>query len=177
AERYEPYEPADPARTPSRLLAFSMLGLALLVALGYLYWRGTVAGENPAAIAVQSASQPAAPSVATPAPAAASMTPVPEAGATALLTAEQPVWLRVSDGDSKLFEGMLEPGDHYAVPATATDPRLRTSRATVLKVTVGSASIPPLGPPETLIKNISLTPQALLAHAGAAPQGSPSPAL
>ena len=93
-----------------------------------------------------------------------------------MLTAEQPVWLRISDGDAKLYEGVMKPGESFAVPATAADPRLRTSRATAFKVTVGNTAIPPLGPPETLIKNVSLLPKALLAKPAATPTSqTPSP--
>lgn len=175
-QRYEPYEPADPARTPSRWLAWSALGLALILGLVYLYWRGSQTGESPAAIATQTQTAPAptvAPTpVAAPMPAAQTATQQQQPAGTAVLTAEQPVWLRITDGEAKLYQGVLNPGESFTVPATAIDPRLRTSRATALKVTVGSAAIPPLGPPETLIKNVSLLPKDLLA---AKPATTPAP--
>ncbi|NIJ07697.1 transcriptional regulator with XRE-family HTH domain [Sphingomonas vulcanisoli] len=175
SQRYEPYEPADPARTPSRWLAWSTFVLAILLVLAFLYWRGLQTSENPAAIATQSQTAPppapaAAPVVQQPAPVSSAADPslappaaAPAPGATALLTAEQPVWLRITDGEAKLYEGMMKPGESFTIPASAADPRLRTSRATALKVTVGSTTIPPLGPPETLIKNVSLAPKDLLA--------------
>lgn len=161
--RQEPYAPADPARVPSRGLAWGTLALAVLLALGYLYWRGSRI-ENPTEVALTSAgASPAAvlPRQPTTAPAAP---PQGTPGQTALLTAEQPVWLRITDtGGTRLFEGTLNPADHFQVPATATDPRLRTSRVTALKVTVGGVSVPPLGPPDTLVKDVSLKADALLA--------------
>ena len=51
------------------------------------------------------------------------------------------------------------------MPAGAQSPRIRTARANVLRVTVGGAQVPPLGPPETTISNVSLTAADLLARA------------
>jgi cytoskeleton protein RodZ len=171
--RQESYEPADPARVPSRALVWVTLAIAVVAILGYLYWRGSRL-ENPAEVAT--APSPASQSVqqnavAPPAQAPVSPAASPElaaqaaAGQPALLTAEQPAWVRITDGTTKLFQGVLNPGDHFQIPATATDPRLRTSRATALKVTVGTVAIPPLGSPETLVKDVSLKPDALLAKA------------
>lgn len=171
--RQEPYAPADPARVPSRALVWVTLAIAVVAVIGYLYWRGSQL-ENPAEVATAPApvtqAAPPAP-VAPPAQAPVSPAASPEiaaqaaAGQTALLTAEQPAWLRISDGPTRLFQGVLNPGDHFQIPATATDPRLRTSRATALKITVGAVTIPPLAAPETLIKDVSLKPDALLAKA------------
>ena len=177
--RQEPYEPADPARVPSRGVAWAALLIAVVLAVGYLYWRGTRL-DNPTEVALAPTPTAEAPSPSPsvqpaavpqgPAPA-----PAPAAGQGTLLTAEQPVWLRVTDGETKLFQGMLNPGETFAVPATAADPRLRTSRVTALKVTVGATTIPPLGPPETLVKNIGLKPADLVARVGAvAPAAVPA---
>ena len=62
--------------------------------------------------------------------------------------------------------------------AGAQAPRLRTARANVLQVSVGGTRIPPLGPAETTISNVSLTPADLVAHAqgaGAPPASPPTP--
>ena len=171
--RQEPYEPADPARVPSRGLVWVTLAIAIIAVLGYLYWRGSRL-ENPAEVATAPApATKTAPPAAVSPPAQAPVSPAasPEiaeqaaAGQTALITAEQPAWLRISDGTAKLYQGVLNPGDHFQIPADAADPRLRTSRATAIKVTVGTVTIPPLGPPETLIKDVSLQADALLARA------------
>ena len=42
--------------------------------------------------------------------------------------------------------GMLQPGQTYTVPATATAPLLKAGKPEALKVTVGSAVAPPVGP-------------------------------
>lgn len=176
--RQEPYEPADPARVPSRGLALGALVLAVLLALGYLYWRGSRL-ENATDVAtitaapkdrVAPAGAGAPPAMGTSVPQAASAI-----GGPVLLTALQPAWVRITDAGATLFQGVLNSGDHFQVPAGAIDPRLRTSRVTALKVTVGDTIVPPLGPPETLVKDISLKADALLARASASGSAAPRP--
>lgn len=165
----EVYEPADPARTPSRGLAWIGLLAAAVLVLGFLYWRG-MRTEDPIAVASTAQDQPAA---SRPAPAVSPAAAPPSAtGGPTVLTADSPVWLRISEpGGAKLFEGLLDTGKSFTLPDTAVDPRLLTSRPNALKVTVGSTVIPPLGPPEQRIKDVSLKPATLLARASAAPAG------
>lgn len=162
----EVYQPADPARTPSRGIVWVSLLAAAVLVLGFLYWRG-MRSEDPVAIA-------SAPPAAAPAPASAPVQAQPAAAPAApaapaatngpaVLTADSPVWLRITDaGGAKLFEGMLDTGKSFTVPDSATDPRLLTGRPNALKVTVGSTVIPQLGPPEQRVRDVSLKPAALL---------------
>ena len=73
--------------------------------------------------------------------------------------------------------GTLKAGQSYQLPAAAQAPRLRTARANVLRVSVGATQIPPLGPPETTISNVSLAPADLVARAqgAGAPAAAPAP--
>ncbi|PZU08630.1 helix-turn-helix domain-containing protein [Sphingomonas sp.] len=161
----EVYEPADPARTPTRGIAWASLLVAAILVLGFLYWRG-MRSEDPVAVAAAASDQAPAP---TPAPAAPAAVPAATApalvatGGAVVLTAESPVWLRISEpSGAKLFEGMLDTGKSFAIPAEATDPRLLTGRPNALKVTVGDTIIPPLGPPEQRVRDVSLKAAALL---------------
>jgi cytoskeleton protein RodZ len=173
------YEPADPARVPPRSIAIAAAVIALLLVIGYLVWRsGAVGEDSPADVAItqsdQPAAGPAAPGPAQPVPAA----PPPTNGPV-VLTAAEDVWLRIDQagGGAPLFMGTLKGGQSYQVPAGAQSPRVRTARANVLRVTVGGAQVPPLGPPETTISNVSLTAADLLARAqggGAAPPAPPA---
>lgn len=160
----EVYQPADPARTPSRGLVWVSLLAVVALVLGFLYWRG-MRSEDPVAVASAPPAEAPAPAPAQPVatPQAPAATPAPAAAnGPAVLTAESPVWLRITDGEGKLFEGMLDAGKSFTVPDTAIDPRLLTGRPNALKVTVGSSVIPPLGPPEQRVRNVSLKPEALL---------------
>ena len=177
-----PYEPADPRRTPPAGLALLALLVAVVVALGYLYWRGTT--EKPAEIAATASDQPATPPTSTPAP-AGQTTPAQVAPAAAtqsqaagpvVIGATGDVWIKVSDSGKTLFMNMLHPGDHFEVPADAAAPLLTTGRPGQTTITVGQTQIPPVGAPDRAAKDISLKPADLLARMAAAPPTAQAPA-
>jgi hypothetical protein len=90
-----------------------------------------------------------------------------------VLAATDAVWLKVYDGARTLFLGTMKAGDRFQIPADAQAPQIITGRPNALQVTVGSTAIPPLGPPEKRIKDVSLKAADLIARAqsggGAAP--------
>jgi transcriptional regulator with XRE-family HTH domain len=174
------YEPADPARVPPRWVAIVAVVLIALLVGGYLLWRGQAVGDDalePQLVETQAPVQQ--PQNVQPGPQAAASGPV-------VLTAIEDVWFRITEakGGPKLYEGILKAGQRYEVPAGATAPQIRTSRAQALRVTVGGTEIPPLGPPERLISEVSLRAadlgtraQGQPAAAGAAPgAAAPAPA-
>lgn len=169
--RPEPYEPADPRRTPPWGVAALALAAALLAALVFLYWRGS--SDQPAALAANGV--PAAPIAAAPAPAATQAAAAPAPGAPAAaggpvtVGATQDVWVKVSASGKTLFMGLLSPGRTVAVPPDAVDPTLTTGRPGVTTVSVGATAIPPVGDPDRAAHGVSLKPADLLARAGAAP--------
>lgn len=158
------YEPADPARVPPRSLAIIALLIGIALVIGYLVWRNMSmdGGADPAAPVAEAPVQPA-PQQAQPQPA-----PAPATGPV-VLTATDEVWLRVyeASGGASLFQGVLQAGQTFQVPATAQAPQIRTGRPQALNVTVGTTAIPPLGAAEQTINNVSLLPADLLARAGA----------
>ncbi len=174
-----PFEPADPSRIVPRTLAWAAALIALLIVAGYAVWRSQVGGDAETRAQLAAGTMP--PSEAAPQPtvqAPMSSTPVaaqPAMGSPSgpvVLTALQPVWLRVyeRDGNKTLYMGQLEQGQRYEVPASAADPLIRTGRAEFLRVTIGSAAAPPLGPPAAILSDVSLKPSALLGQ-----EASPSP--
>jgi cytoskeleton protein RodZ len=177
-----PYEPADPRRTPPAGLALLALLVAVVVALGYLYWRGTT--EKPAEIAATASDQPTTPASPAPAPAGPAAAPTQVApAATAQLQATGPVvigatgdvWVKISDGGRTLFMNMLHPGDRFEVPADAAAPLLTTGRPGQTTITVGQTRIPPVGAPDRAAKDISLKPADLLARMTAVPPTEQAP--
>ena len=179
--RPEPYEPADPRRTPPLGLALLALLLALVAGVGFLYWRGS--RDQPSALAARGPA-PAAPGPA--APPAPSVPPPPAATDRAadgpvVIGASEEVWIKVASDGTTLFMGTLKPGDHYPVPADAVDPLLTTGRPGVTTISVGTTSIPPIGDPDRAAHNISLKPADLLARVSTPPPavqppaGSPTP--
>ena len=57
---------------------------------------------------------------------------------------------------------MLQPGQTFTVPPTAAAPVLKTGKPEALRINVGNAVAPPVGPPATTITNVSLLPADLL---------------
>ena len=157
------YEPADPSRVPPRPLALGAALLALLLAIAVAVWRsgaldGTSVEESMTAQAPAADFQAAPQAAAPPAPA------IP-AGGPVVLTATADAWIRITDGGSRLFEGVLKAGERYEVPATAVAPEIRTGIPEGLWVTVGGVAVPPLGAPSTIISNASLRAADLAARA------------
>ena len=171
------YEPADPARVPPRSLAIAAAAIAVLLVIAYLVWRNSAVDDgSPADVAITRSEEAPAANAAAARP-AASPAPAPvAANGPVVLTAVEDVWLKIDQaGGASLYMGILKAGQSYQVPAGAQGPKLRTARANVLKVSIGGREIPPLGPPETTISNVSLAPADLAARAqgAAAPQASP----
>lgn len=168
----EAYEPVDPSRLPSRLLAMIALGVALLLGMGYLLLRfendnvdlaklaaDTVRDVRP--VLVRSAAPPVAVEPAAPA--------IPTGPIT--LVAAEDVWVKVSeaDGSRTYVMDVLKAGQSFTMPDDAVDPILRTGRPQVLKVMIGETELPPAGEPDRLVRAYSLKRDNLVAIATAAP--------
>lgn len=173
-----PYEPADPRRTPPAGLALLAMLFAVVVGLGYLYWRGSsdqaseLAARGPDPIAAIPAAAVTAPPVAL-APTAAA---APTAGAPIVIGATRDVWIKVSDSGKTLFMGVMKTGDHFALPAEVSDPLLTTGRPGSTTITVGATPIPAVGDPDRIAKNVSLKAPDLLARAGSGAAQPPATA-
>ncbi len=169
------YEPADPARVPPRSLAIVAGIIAMLLAVGYAIWRSSAVGEeDPQAEAAAVESPLIAPPPAAQQPAANQPLSGPAAASgPVVLTAADAVWLRVYEaGGPVLFESTLQPGQRFEVPATAQRPQIRVGRPEALRVMVGQAAIPQLGPTGQPIGDVSLLAADLLRRT----QGAPAPA-
>ena len=79
-----------------------------------------------------------------------------------MLTTTAPAWIRVTDQGKTLFEGMLQPGKTFQVPATATAPTLRAGAPEALRITVGQSVAPPVGPAGQVADHVSLLPADLM---------------
>lgn len=167
------YEDADPARIPSRTLAWTAAAIALLLAIGYGVWRSQMlSGPEPGV--EQSAETPTsveAPNTPAAAPAQ------PSTSGQVVLTATAPVWIRVYDAaDKVLFEKEMAQGESFTVPADANDPKIRTGRAELIAVTIDGKPVAPLGPPERTVKDVGISAAALTARPPVAAVGTaPAP--
>lgn len=164
--------PADPARTPPRWLAWAMALIAVAAVLGYLYWRGTA--ESPTELAAKTSDRPAVPAPAPVSPTPTSAVAGPPAIGPVTVSSDQEVWLKIyEEGGATLFMGVMKPGDRFAVPASAIDPRLTTGRPGVTRIMVGASAVPPVGDPDRAATGVSLKADALLARITAAPAAQP----
>ena len=152
----EHFEPVDPARAMPRWLVFGAIAAVLLVVLVFTWIRN------------QSLTQEAPPPAATetPAPQQAQQQAAPQQQATpqgpVVIAATAPAWIRVTDQGKTLFEGMLQPGQTFQVPPTATAPLLRAGAPEALKINVGQAVAPPVGPAGQVTSDVSLLPADLM---------------
>ncbi|EPR17521.1 helix-turn-helix domain-containing protein [Sphingobium indicum] len=176
SNRYEAFEPADPARVPSRALAWTAAAIVVLLVAGFAVWRTQVmtppTGEEIAA-------QQAAPAPAATKPAAGARPAAPVVQ-TVVFTANDDVWLRIYDETGeRLKDGLMKKGESFTLPANARNPMILTGRPQALAVTVGGKPIAPLGPPDRTIADVPVNAEALLARAAPAAgqvQGRSAPA-
>lgn len=165
----EVFEPADPARTMPKWLVFGALAavLALVLVMSWLSRRSleepVASDSNAVAADAPLASAPAAPAPAL-------------ANGPVVITANEAVWLQVYErGGRTLFEGELAAGQRFDVPATATAPMLRTGKPEALRIAVGTADAPPVGPPATTVRDVSLLgPDLMRPRPQAAPAAGPA---
>ncbi len=172
------YEPVDPARMPSRLLAWTAAGIAILLLAAYLAWRSDMfspAATTVAPQAVTATDTPAAAPVAAPAPQPVAPTPTAGPGVVTL-TATAPVWLRVYDRQNKVLIGReLQLGESFTVPADADHPMIRTGRADAIRVAIDGREVAPLGPAQTTIRDVEVSAAALSGRANASAPASAAP--
>ena len=156
ASQTEVFEPADPARTMPKWLVIGAVGGVILLIL-LMSWLNSRSLESPEEPAVTAEAAP------TPAPAAAPPpAPAPAAQGPVVLTATGPAWIQVRDQGRTLFEGQLAPGQSFTVPPDATAPVLRVGAPEALRIMVGTATVPPVGPAGQVTSNVSLLPADLI---------------
>lgn len=160
ANRYETFEPADPARVPSRTLAWVTMLILLLLVGGYAIWR------------TQLFTPPTTEQLAERATPAAANAPVrpraPAVPPVVLFTAVEDVWLRIYDeAGERLKDGLMKTGESFTLPAQARNPMILTGRPQALRVTVGGREVAPLGPADRTISDVPVSAAALLARAAA----------
>lgn len=161
------YSPANATSIPPRALAFTAAGLGVLIFVGYLIWRTLLlepstivtAEEQSDTTDVTATETSADPSAANQAASAPS-----ETGAV-VLTATQPVWIKVYDEEGeRLYENEMSPGDSFAVPGDANNPQILTGRPDALEVTIDGEVVAPLGSGERTIADVGVSAAALLAR-------------
>jgi cytoskeletal protein RodZ len=168
----EHFEPADPARSMPRWLVLSAAVAILVIVLVFAWIRNRSVSEQPAETAQQ---QQPAQQASTGAPTTPPPTQQQAAHGPVVLTATAPAWIRVSDQGKTLFEGVLQPGQTFQVPPAATAPILRAGAPEALRINVGNAVAPPVGPAGKVADHVSLLPADLMKGPAQQPAAQPAP--
>lgn len=167
----EAYEPVDPSRVPSRLLAMIALGVALLLGMGYLLLRFEGDNSDLAKLAADTVQdmRPVPPKPVAAPPVAVPAQPVAPTGQISV-SAVDDVWVKISEreGGTNYYMDVLKAGQSFALPDTTVDPILRTGRPQSVKVLIGATALPPIGDPDRIVRAYSLKRDALVALAMAA---------
>jgi hypothetical protein len=166
----EVFEAADPARTMPKWLVLGAIAavILLVVVLTWLNNRSLSDSDEPQVAAPQEQAGGSAPATAP--------TPAPAQGPV-VITANEPVWLQVYEkGGATIFQGELAAGQRFDVPPGASAPMLRTGKPQALRISVGTADAPPVGPPATTVRDVSLLgPDLMRAGQNAGPAQPPAP--
>lgn len=174
---FESYEPIDPARVPSRKVAWigALVALLIVVLLG-AYGAGLFESRPaPEEIPVAAGNGEAVPAIGAinPSPDGGDLAVADQAAPQAPASAPPPVvirateeaWLKVYDRSGQTVKmGILQPGESYLVPGDPNQFLLWTGKAGALQLTVGGKAVPPLGGPVETVRDVSLAPASLLAQ-------------
>jgi cytoskeletal protein RodZ len=165
----EVFEPADPARTMPRWLVLgAIVGvIAVVLVMSWLNRRSLQPDDSASNTAIAAA--PASPSPPLAPQPATAQGPV-------VLKATAPAWIQVSDQGRNLFEGELAPGQTYSVPSTAVAPMLKAGKPESLRINVGTAVAPQVGPSGKVASKVSLLPTDLMRGPQAPAATSPAAA-
>ena len=167
ATNMEVYETADPARTMPKGLVFGALGLVLVAVLLFT-WLSNRGMESSSATPALDNEIAAADNF---------VVAAPTTTGTVVLTANEAVWIEVRDGGAILKQGELAAGESYEVPANAVAPRLTTGKPEALRIAIGTADAPAVGPVGERVAGVSLLAADLMKGPAAAPApAAPTPA-
>lgn len=174
--RPDRFEPGDPARVPSRRLAwFSALAVVLLVAGAFTFYRTYFSpGIGPAPLTAPTPVTQAR--AITSGPGSARPAAAMPAGPVVFTSLVDGTWVKFYDGAGKrLFEGQMARGQSFTVPADAQQPQVWTGRPDALAITVGGRAVPKLAESEMIVRDVPVTAAALLARSAAARPVAPAP--
>lgn len=171
----EGMEPGDPAKLPSRGLAWFGAFAALILAIGVIamvssYYRA----GSPLPSLLASAEQNAGPASETDVGAQAgsgttdgsaqSSAPSPD-GEVEFTALEDGVWVRFyEDGGERLFEAQMSSGESFTIPADAVEPRINTGRPDAFAITIGGRRVAKLAEQPVTMGDTPVSAAALLSR-------------
>lgn len=172
------FEPGDPARAPGgKLVWFSLFAVVLLL-VGIFFAARVLftPGADLPTLTEQEAEERAEELAAQRATRQQAEEPE-EVSGEVVFTAQDEVWVRFYDAqDRVLYEGTMQEGDTYAIPADATGPKIITGRPQLLNITVGGTEVPRLAEEQQTIQDVDVSADALGARSTRAPSDAADPA-
>ena len=166
-EKPAKFEPGDPARVPGRGLAwFAALAAVLLLAGLYAFYSSYLSpGLGPAPLQDPEAQQVAADE---PQPQATTPAAQQPSGPVVFTSEMDGTWVKFYDASGeRLYEAQMNEGDSYTIPDDAEGPQVWTGRPYALAITVGGREVPKLSEEDTVIRDVPVTAEALLARSDA----------
>ena len=171
------FEPGDPARVPGRGLAwFAVLAAVLLIGGVYAFYNSYFSpGMGPAPLQ-DPATQVAQADGARRASAPAARPAQAPSGPVVFTSTMDGTWVKFYDADGeRLYEAQMDEGDTYTIPADANGPQVWTGRPYALAITVGGRQVPKLSEEDEIIRDVPVSPEALLARGTAPAEGAQQP--
>ncbi|MDG6077821.1 helix-turn-helix domain-containing protein [Erythrobacter litoralis] len=165
-ERTTKLEPGDPARVPGRGLAwFGLIAAVLLIGGIYAFYSSYFSpGLGPAPLQEPEAQVAQANGRTASAPAQASASPAPT-GPVVFTSTMDGTWVKFYDANGeRLYEAQMDEGDTYTIPSDAEGPQVWTGRPYALAITVGGREVPRLSEEDEIIRDVPVSPEALLAR-------------
>ena len=172
APQSDGFEPGDPARVPSRRLAWFGLFAALLLIAGlFAFYRTAIApGSGPGSILADEEAEMVAQAEGgqgegSAGDSAASAAPAADAPVKFTATRDG-VWVRFyddayADGGAPLLEKQLAIGESFTIPDTAQNPKIRTGWPAALDVSIGGQLVGPLSNEDEVLSDVDVTAPAL----------------
>lgn len=168
SEYHMPFEPGDPAKVPSRGLAWASAIAALILMAGagaYIAQRSgigigpdPIVGGSPELVAQQDGAGPGE-------PAADDPQPFPNDGQVAFTALEDGVWVRFYDSvGRRLMEKQMANGERFEIPSDADGPQIWTGRPDAFAITIDGRPVPKLSDEESVIRDVAISADALLAR-------------
>lgn len=171
------FEPGDPARVPSRMLAWVSAVAAVILFGGLLFFVWTSFISPSGNLPWLTEDKPAAVPASVPVAAQVTPTAVATGGQVVFTSLEDGIWVKFYDAAGRqLLQKEMAKGETYVLPADVDGPQLWTGRPDALAITVGGKPVARLAESQTIMKDVPVSAEALLARPGSPATGAAAPA-
>lgn len=171
-DRGASFEPGDPAKVPSRGLAWAggLAAIILLIGAAAFYSTYYGIGEGPGPIEAEPEPALAEGSAAGSVDDAAGANGSP--GNVVFTALEEGVWVKFYDANGKeLLQKQMASGERFEIPSDAEGPQIWTGRPDAFAITIDGRSVPKLAEDDYIMRDVAISAEALLARADPAASG------